>query len=112
MCLHFCTFSFSILLFSTIYDVSSAAISHLTTCSIHDVRMELHPLTEPHQLLYTIPLQDNPYNGRDAKYTIMICILPLILPKMVTLVEFINISSIIHLIVHFGLVKAAGMPPK
>ena len=49
-------------------------------------------------------------NASDTKHRIMICILPLILPKMITLVKLINNSSIIKLRVHPALLKHLECP--
>ena len=64
------------------------------------------------ELCPTSSVQENPYNGSDTNYTIMICISPLILLKMVTLIKLINISSINALMVYSVSLKELIMCPK
>ena len=65
----------------------------LRTISVHHPVQAVHMLrklgqVEPNdgKTMGAITDEDNPYNGRDTKYRIMIYILPLILQKMIMLV--------------------------
>ena len=47
-------------------------------------------LSSEYMMLFMISVQDNPYNGTDNIYRIIIFTLPVLLQKTVTLVEWIN----------------------